>query len=144
MPPAALLSLGSFSNLRKDINLYFGLQPPRLAGPSLSKPWAKPCSGALVAPFFRSNIDPNQNFLVLAGQNTTMAGKKDNHLSSVERRVSGARRSIERQRRYIDALGAGGSDIEDAERTLKAIVQALSILESYLRSLSQTLSKSVQ
>jgi Mg2+ and Co2+ transporter CorA len=71
-------------------------------------------------------------------------GKNDGYLSSVERHVVEALRSIERQRRCIDALIAQGSNIEEAERTLKAIVQTLSTLESYLRFLSRSLSKSVQ
>jgi prefoldin subunit 5 len=73
-----------------------------------------------------------------------MAGKNDGYLSSVERHVAEALRSIERQRRYIDVLIAQGSNIEDAERTLKAIIQTLSTLEAYLRFLSRSLSKSVQ
>jgi hypothetical protein len=68
-----------------------------------------------------------------------MAGKESDHpLSLAEDRVAEARRIVERQRLLIEALRAGGSDTEDAERTLEAFVQTLSILENHVRSLCKS------
>jgi hypothetical protein len=59
-------------------------------------------------------------------------------LSSAKRRVAEARSIVERQKGLIDSLRANGSDTEDAERTLCALVQTLTTLEGHLRSLSKS------
>ena len=69
-----------------------------------------------------------------------MAGTEGagDRLSSARGRVAEARSVVERQRRLIDALRASGSDTEDAERTLYALVQTLTTLEGHLRSLCKS------
>jgi hypothetical protein len=65
-----------------------------------------------------------------------MAGTEGTNdpLSSAKRRVAEARSTIERQKSLIDKLRANGSDTEDAERTLCALVQTLTTLEAHLQS----------
>jgi hypothetical protein len=58
--------------------------------------------------------------------------------ASVKRRVAEARSIVEHQKALIDKLRANGSDTEDAERTLYALVQTLTTLEAHLRSLSKS------
>jgi hypothetical protein len=59
-------------------------------------------------------------------------------LSSAKRRVAEARNIVERHKARIAGLRANGSDTEDAERTLCALVQTLTTLEGHLRSLSKS------
>jgi hypothetical protein len=61
-------------------------------------------------------------------------------LSSATRHVVEARRNVEIQRKLISSLRAGGRNTEDLEKTLLALLQSLTELESHLR----VLSKSVQ
>jgi hypothetical protein len=69
-----------------------------------------------------------------------MAGTESTHdpLSSAKRRVAEARSIVERQKALLDRLRANGSDTDDAERTLCALVQTLNTLEGHLRSLSKS------
>jgi hypothetical protein len=70
-----------------------------------------------------------------------MAAKEgaNNPLSSAKCRVAEARSIVDRQKALIDTLRANGSDTEDAERTLYALVQTLTTLEGHLRSLSKSI-----
>jgi hypothetical protein len=62
----------------------------------------------------------------------------DDELSSAKRSVVEARRMVERQRQLIDALRVNRCDTEDAERTLRAFLQALTALEALLQRLSKS------
>ena len=66
-----------------------------------------------------------------------MAGteRTDDSHSSAERRVAEAREIIERQKALSERLRINGSDTEDAERTLCALVETLATLEGHLQSL---------
>ena len=90
--------------------------------------------------FGRRRFDLNQGYLAAVWQKLLMAETESTHdpLSLAKFRVAEARSIVERQKALIDRLQANGSDTEDAERTLCALIQTLTTLEGHLRSLSKS------
>jgi hypothetical protein len=62
----------------------------------------------------------------------------DDPLSSARHSVAEARSIVEHQKALIDRLRTNGDDTGDAELTLSALVQTLTTLEGYLRTLSKS------
>jgi hypothetical protein len=85
-------------------------------------------------------IDLSQGHLWSISKNHIMNGKDcaNDQLASAKRGVADARQIVERQRLRVEALRANRRDTEDAERTLNACIQALTLLEAHLRSLSKS------
>jgi len=64
---------------------------------------------------------------------TAMMANEVEHLAQVDQHIAGAKERVDKQRKLIERLAAGGHSLRDAEGFLSALTGVLSAFESHRR-----------